>query len=430
MRRLLCVCLVLMMALALVPSAVAEQKPQIHVLAVDYTEENAGLFDAFEAANNCEVVLVPVKSEEFLAYFTVVANGGAQVDVIDINGQDVRGLSQKGMLVDLTGKVDYLDRFYDAAMKPFQIDGGLYAIPNMDGTSMAMFYNKKLFEQAGAKVPTTWEELEAAKAAFDKIGVGTLIHCGGVTYMWPSWFFATLRQATGNNAVERTFAALKGEAKFTDPDFVEAMAILERLGKEVIFVDGVNAYDRESSVQAFIDGKVAMIYTGIWDLGSFRSAGLDADTLGIMPLPKFSENATFNLSYVTGAASGCALSIYKDTTNMDLSLKLLDYLTQTQQMSDYRFKFRLPEDIVGSVYPPIKEFQAPEGTVADALAPQITEMVGNADVWLDWYWPSGVTESFKEMIQAVVGGQIDAQGAMETIQQTYDDLVADGYVFS
>ena len=57
-------------------------------------------------------------------------------------------------------------------------------------------------------------------------------------------------------------------------------------------------------------------------------------------------------------------------------------------------------------------------------------MVGNADVWLDWYWPGGVTEPFKEMIQAVVGGQIDAQGAMETIQQTYDDLVADGYSFS
>ena len=114
MRKFFCAVLVLAMVLALLPSAMAEQKPQLYVLAVDYTEDNAGLFDAFEQANNCEVVLVPVKSEDFLAYFTVVANGGAQVDVIDINGQDVRGLSQKGMLMDLTGKVDYLDRFYDA----------------------------------------------------------------------------------------------------------------------------------------------------------------------------------------------------------------------------------------------------------------------------------------------------------------------------
>ena len=263
-------------------------------------KKNAGLFEAFEAENNCEVVIVSVLSEDFLPYFTVVANGGAQVDVIDINGQDVRGLAQKGMLVDLTDSVDYLDRFYDASYKPFEIDGGLYALPSMDGTSMALFYNKALFAQAGVTVPTTWDELIACKDAFHAAGIGTLIHCGSVTYMWPSWYFATLRQATGNRAVETTFSILKGEAKFTDPESVEAMSILERLGSEGIFVDGVNAYDRESSVQAFIDGQVAMIYTGIWDLATFRNGGLDADTLGIMALPKFSENADdAELKYAT-----------------------------------------------------------------------------------------------------------------------------------
>lgn len=429
MRKFFCAVLVLAMVLALLPSAMAEQKPQLYVLAVDYTEDNAGLFDAFEQANNCEVVLVPVKSEDFLAYFTVVANGGAQVDVIDINGQDVRGLSQKGMLMDLTGKVDYLDRFYDAAYKPFQVNNGLYAIPNTDGTSMAMFYNKKLFAQAGVQPPTTWEELEAAKAAFDKIGVGTLIHCGSVTYMWPSWYFDTLRQTTGGKAVETTFSILKGEAKFTDPASVEAMSILERLGKEGIFMDGVNGYDRDSAVQAFVDGKVAMYYSGIWDLATFRNGGMDADTLGIMPLPKFSENATGNLSYATGAASGCGLAIYKDTKNVDLALKLLDYLTQKQQVVDYRFKFRLEKDIIGSVYPPVKDFQVPDGITTDPLDAQISDMVGNADVWLDWYWPSAVTDSFKEQIQAVVGGQTDAASAMQTIQDTLDGLMADGYTF-
>ena len=112
-----------------------------------------------------------------------------------------------------------------------------------------------------------------------------------------------------------------------------------------------------------------------------------------------------------------------------MSLKLIDYLTQEQQMIDYRFVYRLEQDITGSVYPPVKEFTIPEGIEVDPLDIQITDLVGNADVWLDWYWPSAVTDAFKEMIQAVVGGQIDSASAMEYIQETLDDLVLDGYSF-
>lgn len=429
MKRIIGLLLAVALALTLTIS-MAESPVQLYVLSVSLDQESEGLFDAFEIENNCEVILVPVLSEDFLPYFTVVVNGGAQLDVISINGQDVRGLAQKGMLYDLTETVDYLDRFYDATYKPFVIEDKLYAIPHTDGTSMAMFYNKELFEKAGVSEPTNWDELIECKKAFDSIGVGTLMHCGSVTYMWPSWYFATLRQTTGNKAVERTFEALEGKAKFTDPDFVEAMAILERLGKETIFVEGVNAYDRESSVQAFIDGKVAMLYTGVWDLSTFRYAGMGDDVLGIMPLPKFSEKAVGNLAYVTGAASGNALSIYSGTNHIDLSAKLIDYLTQTQQMTDQRFRYILEQDISGAVYAPIKdEIIIPDNVPVDPLGAYIADLVANTDVWLDWYWPSAVTDSFKEMIQAVVGGQIDANNAMIEIQNTLEDLYLDGYTF-
>ena len=41
-----------------------------------------------------------------------------------------------------------------------------------------------------------------------------------------------------------------------------------------------------------------------------------------------------------------------------------------------------------------------------------------------------MTTTFKEVIQAVVGGQLDAQTALEMVQETYDNCVLDGYVFS
>ena len=59
----------------------------------------------------------------------------------------------------------------------------------------------------------------------------------------------------------------------------------------------------------------------------------------------------------------------------------------------------------------------------------MTEANANLEVWLDWYWPTDVTNTFKEVIQAVVGGQMDAATALEMVQETFDNCVLDGYTF-
>jgi ABC-type glycerol-3-phosphate transport system substrate-binding protein len=431
MKRLTTLLLVMMLITAMIPSiALSEGKTQLYVYYVDKMNED--FLKSFEQVADVEVVPIYVASEDWAQYMTVAIGGGNQIDVMEINGQDVRGYAQKGLLMDLKDEVDYVDRFYDKAFEPLRVDGGLYAIPFNDGTSMAVFYNKQIFADAGLEVPTTWEELENCKNVLNEKGIALLTHCGATTYMWPSWFFTLFAQATDGNAVGRTFETLKGEGSFMDADYIETMGVLERLGKDGYFMDGVNALDRDAAVQAFIDGQCAMYYSGIWDRGAFRAGGMDEDILGIMNMPVLTENGQPDKIYTTGAASGCVLSVYSKTEHKDLALQMIDFYTQAPQTVDFRFQYALvPENVTGSVFPPYVEFTIPEGYEVDPLDPQIRELVGHADVWLDWYWPSPVTEAFKEMIQAVVGKQIDAESAMQYIQDAYDEAVTvDGYVFS
>lgn len=432
MKKILCMLLVLLMSVGVFSGlALAEGEPtELYWYYVDGFYDPEGMWDEFEAENNCIITPVHVLSEDWAQYMTVAINGGSQMDFFEINGQDVRSWSQRGLLVDLTEHVDYMDRFYPSTYAPFQIDGGLYALPYSDGGGMGFFYNKKILEENGLEVPTTWEDFEHCRDVLAQAGIGTLIHEGAVTYMWPSWYFMLLSQCTDNHAVEETFAILRGEKKFTEGPSLEAMKILERLGTEGYFINGVNAYDRDGAVQGFIDGSVAFYFSGMWNRGDFRNGGMDDSVLGMMNAPLFSPTAREGQSYSTGAASGCAMTIYSKTEHLDLCLKAIDWITQKQQMEDYHFKYADPTQITGSVIPCVKDFDIPEGIEQDPLDAKQREIVASLEVWLDWYWPTPVTDAFKEMIQAVVGGQVDAETAMQTIQDAYDECVLDGYVFS
>ena len=133
MKKFLSLALVAMMLLAIAPMAVAEESTggptELYIYTVGAFDHPEEMFAEFEEANNCKVVPVTVLSEDWAAYMSVAMNGGSQLDVFYMNGQDVRSYVQKDLLVDLTDRVDYWDRFYEATLAPFTIDEHIYAVP-------------------------------------------------------------------------------------------------------------------------------------------------------------------------------------------------------------------------------------------------------------------------------------------------------------
>ncbi|HHY83369.1 MAG TPA: extracellular solute-binding protein [Clostridiales bacterium] len=382
----------------------------------------------FEKANNVKITGVCTTSEEFVQVVMVAINGGQQIDVMDINGQDARAFATKGLIQPLTDKVTYWDRFHEASIKQYTFGDEIYGVPTGDAGGMVMYYNPSLFKKYDVKVPTNMQELAEAKEKFAEHGIAMFAHCGGTIYMWPSWYFMLFAQTSGGKPVERTIEILEGKAKFTDADSLEAMKILEKLGTEGYFQPGVNAADRIAGEQVFIKEQTAMTYAGSWQLEGFRSGGMDEEKLDITVDLQFVDGAQVRN---TGSVGSHALTLYSKIKpeNTDLALKLIDYLSSDEIIEywywgDYREEKSAPRALAN------KNAKVPEEVLMDPVFQKYAEKsTPVTDTWLDWYWPPEVTKAFQEQIQMVVGGQTSAEEAMAYIQSVLDELYAEGYDF-
>jgi len=137
---------------------------------------------------------IAVKYEVITQMFheNILASFGAGVapDVFYLDSAWAPIFIEKGALYPISDLVsqDFMNQFYDFLLEPFKgPDGKIYGLPK-DWSMLMLFYNKKLFEQAGlTKPPDTWEELEEyAKIIADKTGKpGLAIYLGGFNRYMP-----------------------------------------------------------------------------------------------------------------------------------------------------------------------------------------------------------------------------------------------------
>src|SRR4051794_38773981 len=67
-------------------------------------------------------------SERFVALFTAAQASGEQVDMLLLNGQDLRRYAVAGDMVPLNG-LPHLERFWPIGLKTYTINGKLWALP-------------------------------------------------------------------------------------------------------------------------------------------------------------------------------------------------------------------------------------------------------------------------------------------------------------
>jgi ABC-type glycerol-3-phosphate transport system substrate-binding protein len=209
----------------------------------------------FEAANpglTTKLVLYP--EEKFVAMYTAAQTAGEQVDVLNLNGQDLRRYATSNALLSFDS-VPYKDRFLPEALVPYTVNGHLWGLPAGALGGFVVFTNRALFDKLGLKVPTIYEELKEIGDALRSKGLSPFTHPGKVIYMWPVWFFTTFAQTTGNRSIERTTEILSGKGKFTDPDVVEALDLVFQFSRDKLFSPGVFGLDFANAQSEFQTGK-------------------------------------------------------------------------------------------------------------------------------------------------------------------------------
>ena len=149
------------------------------------------------------------------------------------------------------------------------IKGDVYIPPTNSQIIPMVFYNKKMFAQAGiTATPTTWARFLADCAKIKAAGM-TPLELGGNTP------FAAAMPLTGTIAanvigkdpqwIAQRYA---GKVKFSDADVVAAAQEVRTLVTDDYFEQGALNVSYAQSITDFNDGKTAMYPMGSWYLGS------------------------------------------------------------------------------------------------------------------------------------------------------------------
>ena len=391
------------------------------VFSVKEPQQSAPIIEAIEEAHpGVEVDWRYAPSERFVELFTAAEVAGDQIDLVDLNGQDLRRYAVGGRLTDLSD-LPYLDRFREVAVDTYTIDDTLWALPWGGIGGFTFFYNQKLLDEIGVtEEPETYDDLLAMAPDLRSIGSAPFVHNGQVIYLWPIWQFWAYAQTSGNQAIDHTIRTLRGEMKFTDPEHVAALEILYRFAQDEMFNESVLSADRDAAWLLFTQGEGAFFFTHSGAIGDYVRG--DFPNLEMRAMPPVRAVPDTDVVRQLPGGTGSALTKYAEISSerSQLADSVMELITRDEMvawLNEYNGDpVSCNKDVVASESPLALEYA--------------TECSPNQITYLDWYWPPAVTRAFQENQQALVSGDTTPEAAAAEIQGVLEDLYAEGYEFS
>ncbi|WP_030755207.1 extracellular solute-binding protein [Streptomyces griseus] len=246
--------------------------------------------------------------------------GAGAPDVIRSEVAWTPDFANLGYLAPLDGTPALKDQgdFLEQAAASTKYDGKTYAVPQVID-SMGVFYNKKIFKEAGVEVPKNIAELKTVSAKIkEKTGKTGLYLRGDDPYWFLSFLYGEGGDMVDADTKTVTFDNAAGVKAFqTVKDLVDSKAAI---------TDATNGWDNMQS--AFKDGKVAMMINGPWAVADTYAGKEFADkaNLGIAPVPAGSGGQ--------GAPQGGHnLAVYAGSKNLDASYAFVEYMTSVENQS-------------------------------------------------------------------------------------------------
>lgn len=145
----------------------------INLLVPSYSDSTRGLWEdvisGFESENDGYSVNLEVVSWDDLdSVVTTRIQGNQAPDIL--NGGPFTSYANDGLLYTVEEVVseETLDDFTDSFIANASVEGTQYGTP-LIASARALFVNNDLLEQAGAEVPTTWDELKATAEAISNL---------------------------------------------------------------------------------------------------------------------------------------------------------------------------------------------------------------------------------------------------------------------
>ncbi|EFE74013.1 extracellular solute-binding protein [Streptomyces filamentosus] len=220
--------------------------------------------------------------------------------------------------LDGTAALKNQDDFLKQAVASTKYEDKTYAVPQVID-SMGIFYNKKMFKEAGVEAPANLDDLKTvAKKIKDKTGKTGLYLRGDDPY-----YFLSFLYGEGGDMVD---AGSKG-VTIDKPEGVKAFkAVKELVDDGTAKTDASDGW--ENMMQAFKNGDVAMMINGPWAVADTLTGKefTDKDNLGVAPVPAGSA--------AQGAPQGGHnLAVYAGSKNLEASYAFVEYMTSVDSQA-------------------------------------------------------------------------------------------------
>ncbi|MGE5575649.1 MAG: ABC transporter substrate-binding protein [Syntrophothermus sp.] len=266
------------------------------------------------------VVYEPV-ADDYQRFITNALSAGTAADLFYMDIFWAEAVMRSGAVEPLNNyisksKVLKTKDFIPSLLNAFTIDGKIYGIPK-DFNTLALFYNKDLFDLAKAPYPDendTWTTLEAKlKKVAD---LGDDIHGIALTPEYAR--MGALAYAAGFEPFDK-----KGRSNLFDPAFKSAFEWYTGLAKKKI---GVMPADigQGWGGGAFMTEKVGVALEGAWLLGAMKNQAPNLN-YGATLLPKNPKTGKRgNFIYTV------AWAMSKSSRDKDAAFKVLEILTSPE----------------------------------------------------------------------------------------------------
>ncbi|MFD8721691.1 ABC transporter substrate-binding protein [Streptomyces sp. NPDC059629] len=278
----------------------------------------------FEKRTGAKVTFVPAQ-DPIINFLGSKIAGGQPPDIALLPQPGaIKQAVQKGWAKPLSADtITEVQKNYSQGWQDIgKVDGKQYGVYYKAANKSLIWYNAKVFENAGAKEPKTWQDLlTAAQAVYDS-GVTPFSIGGADGWTLTDWFENVYLSQAGPEKYDQL---AQHKIKWTDPSVKQALTTLAQIwGKKGYIAGGASgALQTEfpaSVTQTFTGGaqpKAAMVYEGDFvqvNIGETKAkVGADAK---VFPFPSVGSTAPV-------VSGGDAAVVFKDSKGAQALAKFL-----------------------------------------------------------------------------------------------------------
>lgn len=274
-------------------------------------------------------VKVNVEVVDWDNYWTLLeagASGGTMPDVFWMHSNTAQMYMENDILLKLNDYIDKdetidMSKYYEGVKDLYtRSDGNIYALPK-DHDTIALLYNKAIFDKYGVQYPTdkwTWEDMYAAakKISEDSKGevYGMAMNTSNNQDGWYNLIYSYGGQVITDDHKGTTIGSDKAKAGM-------------EMTRKLLTVGAPQSVVAETGTDSlFMSNKVGMITQGSWMINAFYTAESHADyAWALLPYADLNGNGTCEKEERWSAYNGLGWAASAKTKDPDSCYSLIAY---------------------------------------------------------------------------------------------------------